>query len=211
MSNDKNTPHAFLTVSDLKSFNESVERNVTNDKSGSIPYDPTKFESFIVDPIELDDDVVYQLADIIDKKTQLDKRDLTDKAFVAPNTVERLLASDKIAYVTEDGFPVGVATLIDATKENFMGIIPSDFYALKSAVNLNDRMQQEFFAVTDENKNMGISGELRKRLEEVSPLMFVTAPSSDIDTLEGLTKNGYKHVSDFETDWEATPVQLWIN
>ena len=58
---------------------------------------------------------------------------------------------------------------------------------------------------------MGISGELRKRLEEVSPLMFVTAPSSDTDTLEGLTKNGYKHVSDFETDWEATPVQLWIN
>jgi len=211
MSNEKHNPHAFLTVSDLKSFNESVERNVTGDSTVSVKYDPTKYESFIVDPIELDDDMVYQLADIIDKKTQLDKRDFTDKAFVAPNTVERLLASDKIAYVIEDGFPVGVASLIDANEENFMGIIPSDFYALKSAVNLSDRIQQEFFAVTDENKDMGISGELRNRLEEVSPLMFVTVPSSDIDTLDGLSKNGYKRVSEFETDWEATPVQLWIN
>lgn len=211
MSNEKNNPHAFLTVTDLKSFNESVEQNVTEETTESVQQETPKFKSYITDPVKLDDDIVYQLADIIDKKTQLDQRDFTDKAFVAPNTVERLLASEKIVYVTEDDIPVGVANLIDANKENFMGIIPSDFYALKSAVNLSDRMQQEFFAVTDENKDMGLSAALRDRLEEVSPLMFVTAPSSDIDTLEGLAKNGYKRVSEFETDWEATPVQLWIN
>ncbi len=211
MSNEKNTPHAFLTVTDLKCFNESVEQNVTEETTESVQQETPKFKSYITDPVKLDDDIVYQLADIIDKKTQLDKRDFTDKAFVAPNTVERLLASEKIVYVTEDDIPVGVASLVDATKENFMGIIPSDFYALKSAVNLSDRMQQEFFAVTDENKDMGLSAAIRDRLEEISPLMFVTVPSSDIDTLEGLTKNGYKRVSEFETDWEATPVQLWIN
>lgn len=213
---NKNTninAHDFLTLSDLKSFNESVDDTVlnTNEESTHIDYNPTQFESFIVDPIDLDDDVMYQLADIIDKKEQLDDRDYTAKAFKAPNTVDRLLDSVKIAYVTENRIPVGVATVVDATKENYMGIIPADFYALKSAINLEGRMHQEFFSVVDEKKHMGISGELRKLLETESPLMFITIPVSDTDTLDGVAANGYKMVSEFETDWENTPVQLWIN
>ena len=184
---------------------------MSEEQNDRVSYNPDQFESFIVDPVELDDDFVFQLADIIDKKEQLDNRDYTAKSFKAPNTVERLLNSEKIVYVTEDGLPVGVATLFDATKENYMGIIPADFYALKSATDLNDRMQQEFFTVVDEKKDMGIAGELRNRLEEISPLMFVTVPVTDKDTLEGVSKNGYKLVSEFETEWEAAPVQLWIN
>lgn len=213
MSDENFTPHDFLTLGDFKSFNESVEKTVLNDEQveEGVPHNPDQYKSFIVDPIELDDDVMFQLADIIDKKEQLDQRDYTAKAFKAPDTVERLLNSEKIAYVTENDFPIGVATIVDATKENFMGIIPVDYYALKSATNLSDRMHQEFFSVVDEKKDMGISGALRKRLEEFSPLMFVTIPVTDKDTLEGVSKNGYQLISQFETDWESSPVQLWFN
>lgn len=212
MNINKNT-HDFLTLGDLKSFNESVDDTILNDndEAEQVEYNPTQFESFIVDPIELDDDVMYQLSDIIDKKTQLDDRDYTAKSFKSPNTVDRLLNSEKIAYITENRIPVAVGTVVDATKENYMGIIPADFYALKSATNLEGRMHQEFFTVIDEKKDMGLSGELRKLLEVEAPLMFITIPVSDTDTLEGVVANGYKMVSEFETEWETVPVQLWIN
>lgn len=212
MNINKNT-HDFLTLGDLKSFNESVDDTILNDndEAEQVEYNPTQFESFIVDPIELDDDVMYQLSDIIDKKTQLDDRDYTSKSFKSPNTVDRLLNSEKIAYITENRIPVAVGTVVDATKENYMGIIPADFYALKSATNLEGRMHQEFFTVIDEKKDMGLSGELRKLLEVEAPLMFITIPVSDTDTLEGVAANGYKMVSEFETEWETVPVQLWIN
>jgi hypothetical protein len=209
--------HDFLTLGDLKSFNANVDGTVLNDNepesdvNTNITYNPEQFNSCIVDPVEIDDDVMYQLSDIIDKKAQLDDRDYTEKSFKAPNTVDRLLNSEKIAYITEGIVPVAVATVVDATKENYMGIIPADFYALKSATNLEGRMHQEFFTVIDEKQDMGLSGELRKLLETEFPLMFITIPISDTDTLTGVANNGYKMVSEFDTDWEITPVQLWIN
>lgn len=206
-------PHDFLTLGDLKSFNESVDKTIFNDNEEvvEVEYNPTQFESFIVDPVELDDDVMFQLSDIVDKKKQLDQRDYTAKAFKAPNTVDRLLSSEKIAYITEKGVPVAVATVVDATKENYMGIIPADFYALKSATNLEGRKHQEFFTVIDEKKDKGLSGELRKLLESEAPLMFITIPITDRDTIEGVAANRYRMISEFDTDWEVAPVQLWIN
>lgn len=210
----KHIPHSFLTLGDLKSFNESVSDGVIDNNTEvekSIPYDPTKFESVIVDPVDVNDEVMLQLADIIDKKTQLDQRDYTAKAFKAPNTLDRLLKADKIAYIMENGIPVAVASIVDAKQENYMGIIPADFYALKAAMPLNDYMHQEFFTVVDEKKDMGLSGELRRLLESIAPKMFITIPVTDKDTLTGVANNGYKFVSEFETDWEVAPVQLWMN
>jgi hypothetical protein len=41
--------------------------------------------------------------------------------------------------------------------------------------------------------------------------MFTVVPSTDKDIIQGLTDNGYKFISEFETDWDLTPVQLWFN
>lgn len=201
--NNNTYSHDFLTVGDLKSFNEKVDT--------SHEFDDNRFESFLVKPSEIDDDFMFQLSDIIDKKAQLDQRDNTGKAFKAPNTVDRLLASEHIAYITENGVAVAVASLIDPTKENYKGIIPADFYSLKSATNLEGRLQQEFFTVVDEKKGLGLAKELRQLLESESPLMFITIPVTDKDTIAGVASNGYKLVSEFDTDWEIDPVQLWIN
>jgi len=205
--------HDFLTLSDLTTFNESVEYNVTNtpEKKEHHEFDSDRFESFIVNPADLTDDVVYQLSDIIDKKLSLDTPEVDDNATKGPNTVDKILSSLAVAYVTEEGIPVGVATLVDPTVENYKGITPLDFYSLKGAVNLENRIQQEFFTVADEYKSLGIAGELRRLLETIAPAMFVTVDISDKDTILGLQRNGYKFVNQFDTDWESTPVQLWLN
>lgn len=198
-----NQVHDFLTIGDLKYFNENVDRY---DK-----FDVNRFESFLVRPSEIDDDLMFQLSDIIDKKSHMDQTQYTSNSFKSPNIVDRLLSSEKIAYITENDIPVAVATLVDATKENYKGVIPADFYALKSAIDLKGRLQQEFFTVIDEKKGLGLSTKLRELLESECPLMFITIPISDKDTLNGVMSNGYTRVSQFETDWELEPVQLWLN
>jgi len=204
--------HDFLTLGDLKSFNESVEYNVKDESKKEVhPFDSNRFESTIVNPADLPDDVLYQLSDLIDKKVNLDTPEVDTTSQKGPNTVDKLLASIAVAYVTEDGIPVGVATLVDPTVENYMGITPLDFYSLKAATNLENRIQQEFFTVADEYKAMGIAGELRRLLETVAPAMFVTVDVADKDTIHGLKNNGYIYVNKFNTDWNNIPVQLWLN
>lgn len=205
--------HKFLTLGDLKSFNESVEYNVKDKdvKKEEHPFDSTKFESNLVNPADLTDDVLYQLSDLIDKKLNLDVPENDTSSQKGPNTVDKLLASLAVAYVSFEGIPVGVATLVDPTLENYMGIIPLDFYSLKGAVNLENRIQQEFFTVADEYKKQGIAGELRSLLESVAPAMFVIADVNDKDTIEGLKSNGYVYVNQFNIDWNTIPVQLWLN
>lgn len=204
--------HDFLTLGDLKSFNESVEYNIKDNETHSHhPFDSTRFDSTLVNPSDLSDDILYQLADLVDKKLNLDTPEYDTNSHKGPNTVDKILSSIAVAYVTEDGIPVGVATLVDPTVENYMGIIPLDFYSLKGSTNLENRIQQEFFTVADEYKKMGVAGELRRLVETVAPAMFVTVDIADKDTIDGLKTNGYVYVNQFNTDWDSIPVQLWIN
>ena len=173
--------------------------------------DRNKFDSVIVKPEAIPQDDLNQCADIIDSKTHFDSQDFRDTWLKGPNTVDRLLSSMGVAYVTEDDIPVACATLTDPTQINYKGIIPLDYYELKSGFSLAGRLQQEFFAVKPEYRGMGIATELRDLLESVSPKMFITVPVWDTDTITGLVKNGYKFVAEFNTDWEQAPVQLWIN
>jgi hypothetical protein len=218
---NKRTIHDFLTVSDLDSFNDKVSYVVSGkaresedaetENQGVKEFDRERFESTVVRPEAVPQDILNQCADIIDAKTHLNQQDFRDTWNNSPNTVDRLLSSMGVAYITENDIPVACATLADPTEINFKGIIPIDYYELKSGYDLSGRLQQEFFAVKPEYLGMGISGELRDLLESISEKMFITVPVWDTDTIAGLAKNGYKLVAEFNTDWEQAPVQLWIN
>ena len=217
---NKKSIHDFLTVSDLETFNDKVsylisgnksKNNTDNESNVKKEFNRNQFESSIVKPEGLSQDVLYQCADIIDGKTHLDKQDFRDTWLKGPSTIDRLLNSMGVAYVSEDEIPVACASLIDPTQINYKGIIPIDYYELKSGYSLNGRLQQEFFAVKPEYRKIGIAGELRDLLESISEKMFITVPVWDTDTIGGLAKNGYKFISEFNTSWEQAPVQLWIN
>jgi len=219
MENNK-TIHDFLSVSDLKSFNDKVSHVVSGNKhQEEIPevevpreeLDRERFEATIVKPEALTDDVLYQCADIIDGKTHFDNQDFRDTWNNSPNTIDRLVASMGVAYISEDDLPVACANITDPTISNFKGIIPLDYYELKSGFSLAGRLQQEFFAVKPEYQGIGIATELRDLLEGISAEMFITVPVWDTATIEGLVKNNYKLIAEFNTDWEQSPVQLWIN
>lgn len=224
MQNNKSV-HDFLTYGDLKNFNDKVasivsvdytsnknaQDNQNKDTVESVPFDSSRFTSALVAPDAIDQDVLYQLADIIDKKTAFNKIDSIDTEYKGPTTVDKLLNSVAVAFVSEDGMPVGVASLIDPSVENYKNIIPQNYYELKTGFPLSGRLEQEFFITKPEYKQLGVSGELRGLLQTASPNMFVVVPSSDNETIEGLKNNKYRYIAQFDTDWESEPVQLWIN
>ena len=116
-----------------------------------------------------------------------------------------------VAYITEDGIPVAASTLRDPTIQDYKGIIPGDYYELKSGVSLENRLQQEYFEIHPDFHDMGLAGELRRTLKTIVDDMFVIVPVTDTNTIAGLNTAGYKKMSEFKTDWEQVPVQLWIN
>ena len=204
--------NSFLKFKELKEYNKAFERALMeSEETPSVQYDENRFTSFINAPELIDEDVLYLLADIIDKKTNLDEKDYTTSDFKGPNTIDKLSDSIAIAYILEEGVPIAVATLIDPTVENYKGFIPSDYYELKSGIQLEDRVQQEFFVVKDEYNNLGLAGKLRELLETMSPNMFTVIDSRDEHSISGLSKNGYSFISEIKTDWDINPVQLWVN
>lgn len=212
---EKDNKHDFLTVGDLESFADKVNRVVygkekPQDQPKTVAFDSTKFQTYISKPEDVPEDVTYQLADLFDENTHFEKTN-TDAQQIGPSTPDKIKESLAVAYILENNIPVAGATLLDPTKQNYKGIIPGDYYALKSGFNLEDRVQQEFFEVAPDKHNLGLAQELKKTLEEVAPKMYVIVTNNDTDTVSGLQKNGYKFVAQFKTDWEDAPVQLWIN
>jgi hypothetical protein len=226
MNNDQPNAHDFLTVGDLDNFTDKVDSVINGEQTDSpelsinqdeetesVPYDSTKFESIAAQPTDLDENTLYQIADIFDKKTHLNGEDLTVNQGKSPNTVDKIMSSIAVIYVNEieGGMPVAAAILIDPTIENYKGIIPSDYYEMQSGTSLENRLQQEYFAILPEKVGLGISDELRRLITTVSPETFVVVQENDTETIAGLQSNGHKLVSTFDTEWEPVPVQLWLN
>ena len=203
----------FLNVPTLKAFNEKVSQEVDGEKKvqPQVAFDSETFDSFIVKPDSLDSESIYELAKIIDGKTHYNKLDELPIDKTAPITVDQLDNALAIVFVAKDGIPIATATLADPTVPNFKGIVPIDQYEMKAGISLEGRLQQVFFAVSPEYHDMGIGSELRKRLSEITDKFFIVVNASDIETIEGLKLNGYKFVSEFNTDWDSESVQLWIN
>ena len=219
----------YLGITDLKSFNQKVadvlkDDNKSTDSSNpqesgnvsqSVSFDANKFQTSIVLPDVLDENTLYQLTDLIDGKVHYEN-ELVDEEneisdFASPNTVDQMMNSIGVIYITEEANPVAVATLSDPTIQNYRGVIPIDYYELKSGQSLYGRVQIETFAIKPEYKNAGLEGELRNLIDEVAPEIFAVVPLSDLRMMELMQSSGYKPISQFQTDWDLTPVVLWIN
>lgn len=219
----------FMSVERLKTFNDEELKRVmgaTNpvnsqapekpktepETDQSVAYDPNVYDSFVVSPEKLDDQILYGLSDLFDGKVSaMDTDLLANVEKVSPNTVDKIMASVAVAYITEDGIPVAGCTLRDPTTVDFRGMIPADYYEMKTGVNLENRLEQEFFQIHPDYHDQGLASELRRMISTVVDYTFIVVPSNDTSTIIGLSKAGYKLVSKFIADFDKTESQLWVN
>lgn len=218
----------FMSVEHLKNFNDSVIKQKVFGSAGNPPaqtsanktesaktsqkYDPNQFDSFIVSPDTLDDQIIIGLVDLFDNKISAMNDEL--KKYIdlsGPNTEDKLREALAVGYITEDGIPVAGCTLRDPTTSDYHGNIPSDHYEMLSGVNLEDRVEQEFFEIHPDYHDMGLAYELRRLIGTVVDKTYIVVPVSDTSTLSGLANGGYKKVSEFVDDSDDGASQLWIN
>lgn len=214
---ENRTAHDFLTVSDMDNFNDKV-KSVLNKKTEDETETPepitetsSNTESFVVNPAEIAEDLLYQLSDIIDSKTHFATDDIKENEQEGPASKDKILNSIAVAYINVDNLPIAVALLQDPTIENYQGIIPGDYYELKSGKSLEQRIQQVFFAFKPDMYSSEVGKELKQKLESNSPNLFIVTPSTDETTNRYLIECGYRLVSNFTTEGEQEPVNLWIN
>jgi hypothetical protein len=173
--------------------------------------DPNQFEAFVKNPSDVTEEVMFQLADLIDGKQNIIPPD-ANMAAATPDTIDRLMNAVTIVYITDENIPVAVASIIDPTTESYMGFIPLNLYSLKSAQNLDGRVQLEFIAINDEYRNSPVEQELISQLNNLGTPLFAATTESDNTTASILGEIGFKPVSSMEISANGgEPVILWID
>lgn len=194
-------------IEDLK---EGFDSLTPAKQTGAQPLDPTKYSAFIKNPSDITEDVMYQLSDIISGRMNV-RADIQKSGIPAtPDIVDRLLNSVTIVYIEEEGVPVGVASLVDPTQKNYMGFKPIDLYSLHSGVNLEGRVQMEFFAVPDEYLDTGIAEEILAQIDATDTKVFTVTDADDESSSELLARVGFQPVASMDIDSNEVPVTLWI-
>jgi len=178
-------------------------------QTNSGPFDEN-FKLYIKNPNQIDDATLDELGKLIDGKYSDNFRDI--KHIVAkPDTVEQLKNADMVEYITYEGIPVGVLTVSDPTKENYMNIVPAETYSLHSAYNLDNRLEIEYFVVSSEMNEYPVAQELVNHLLEQKIATFMVCPADDFSTNELLRKVHYKYVKTFRIDAVDYDINLYVN
>ena len=173
--------------------------------------DPSRFKAFAKSPSDIDEATLRDIAAVIDGKNDIEPPSDNHVPVATPSTLDRLLNSVTVVYITDNDFPVAAANLIDPTKEDYRGVCPIKYYSLLSGYNLDGRVQQEFFAVADEYRNCGVGQELRVQINALDTPTFIVVDSTDKECIEGLSRSGYQFIGQLDDETSDIPVQLWVD
>lgn len=183
----------------------------TFNKDFAAGLDADQFNAFVKNPSDITEEVMFQLADLIDGKLNIKPND-SNLAAATPDTIDRLMNAVTIVYITDENIPVAVASIIDPTVNSYMGFKPLDLYSLKSAQNLDGRVQLEFIAIADEYKHSPVEQELVSQMNALGTPLFAATTASDTDTAEILGEIGFTPVSTMKISANGDePVTLWID
>lgn len=212
----------FMSVEQLKTFNDTAVKEAMGLKAPkpvvkdmtkqSVPYDPNKFDSFIVAPSTLDDQILYGIANLFDDKVSaMNTEFIGELNKVSPNTVDKIINAIAVAYITEEGIPVAACVIRDPSTTDYRGVIPADYIEMRTGIDLENRLEQEYFEIHPDYHGMGLAAELRRLTNTVVDATFIAVPASDTDTILGLSNAGYRMVSTYRNDGDIVDTQLWLS
>lgn len=173
--------------------------------------DPERFKAYVKSPSDIEEGTLRDIAAVIDGKNDITPPADNHIPVATPSTLDRLLNSVTIVYITDDDFPVAAANLVDPTKEDYRGVVPIKYYSLLSGFNLDGRVQQEFFAVAEEYRNHGLGEELRAQISALDTPTFIVVDTTDKDCIESIAKSGYQFIAQLDDETTEYPVQLWVD
>ena len=95
------------------------------------------------------------------------------------------------------------------TPANHLNQFYTTWYDIKDK-NFDGMLQQEFFAVDEGYRGMGLGTELRAQIAKLGITTFTVVDADDRETMVGMINNGYEMVAVVPDDGSGHPVQIWV-
>ena len=128
-----------------------------------------------------------------------------------PRTIDQLMGSILVIYITCDEAPVAVTNVVDPSAEDYHGYVPIRFYSLKTGYNLEGRLQQSFFSIEEDYRGAGVAKELFLQLNANASPCFIVVDPTDAPTVKNVQESGYMKVGHLKIDGSDNEMELWVS
>lgn len=178
--------------------------------------DASHYKAYAKNPNDIDPTVMAELADIVDRAHDTKSVIATQQAMGRepmsnPRSIDQLMSSILVIYITCDDFPVAVTNVVDPTIEDYHGYVPMRFYSLKTGYNLEGRLQQSFFSIEEDYRGSGVAKELFLQLNTNASPCFIVVDPTDAPTVKNVQESGYMMVGQMKLDLPENEMELWVS
>jgi hypothetical protein len=178
--------------------------------------DPSHYKAYARNPNDIDRDTLVDLADMVDRAHDARNVIAAQQAagrepMATPRTIDQLMNSIMVVYVTCDGAPVAVTNVVDPSVEDYHGYVPLKFYSMKTGYDLDGRLQQSFFSIDEDYRDTGVARELLLQLNANASPCFVVVDPTDAPTVRNVQEGGYMNVGKLTVDGTGNEMELWVS
>lgn len=178
--------------------------------------DASHYKAYAKNPSEIDPTTLAELADMVDrahdsKNVIAAQQAMGREPMATPRTIDQLMGSILVIYITCDEAPVAVTNVVDPSAEDYHGYVPIRFYSLKTGYNLEGRLQQSFFSIEEDYRGAGVAKELFLQLNANASPCFIVVDPTDAPTVKNVQESGYMKVGHLKIDGSENEMELWIS
>ena len=175
--------------------------------------DASHYKAYAKNPSEIDPTTLAELVDRAhDSKNVIAAQQAMGREPMAtPRTIDQLMGSILVIYITCDEAPVAVTNVVDPSAEDYHGYVPIRFYSLKTGYNLEGRLQQSFFSIEEDYRGAGVAKELFLQLNANASPCFIVVDPTDAPTVKNVQESGYMKVGHLKIDGSENEMELWIS
>ena len=178
--------------------------------------DASHYKAYAKNPSEIDPTTLVELADMVDrahdsKNVIAAQQAMGREPMATPRTIDQLMGSILVIYITCDEPPVAVTNVVDPSVEDYHGYVPIRFYSLKTGYNLDGRLQQSFFSIEEDYRGAGVAKELFLQLNTNASPCFIVVDPTDAPTVKNVQESGYMKVGHLKIDGSENEMELWVS
>ena len=178
--------------------------------------DASHYKAYAKNPNEIDPTTLAELADMADRAHDARnviavQQALGREPMATPRTMDQLMNSIIVIYITCDDAPVAVTNVVDPSIEDYHGYVPINFYSLKTGYNLDGRLQQSVFSIDEDYRGTGVARELFLQMNTNASPCFIVVDPTDAPTVKNVQESGYMKVGNLKIDGSENEMELWVS
>lgn len=178
--------------------------------------DASHYKAYAKSPNDIDQTTLAELAEMVDqahdsRNVIAAQQAMGREPMATPRTIDQLMNSILVIYITCDDAPVAVTNVVDPSTEDYHGYVPITFYSMKTGYDLDGRLQQTFFSIDEDYRASGVAKELFLQLHTNASPCFIVVDPTDAPTVKNVQESGYMSVGHLTIDGSDNEMELWVS